>query len=256
MLDVRDVREHLMQLLCRLLLNAHAEVGTSALLAINSILSSFGQVPSQLKQHVQEAVTTLEQQSNSAEQRQLLRTLQRRLSGASVTRYVQRPLPPGTADQCVLHFYTLQQQQSILSKSNNEEILAACTDTRKTTKKTWERVSSGQTRRGEEGGSVAEYAWQMLSQAWDMDKAAQQVVVQALDDDDPLICAAAALLLQRGKDLTPETKQAAGTVIMDILADEERSSRLFERPRSGYYSEERLDDVLFETLRVIVERKN
>jgi hypothetical protein len=160
-----------------------------------------------------------------------------------------RPLV--TPDQRILHLHALQQQQTILDRSSIEEILAACTDTRETTKETWKKVMSSQIWRILEG-SVGEFAWEMLSQAWSMDRAAQQTVIQALDDENPLICAAAALLLQHGKDLMPETRRAAGTAIMRILTDEERSRRSLNPPEL-LFKAWRLDDVLFETLRVLAE---
>jgi hypothetical protein len=266
MLGVKDIlgegdilgmlnQEQLLRILRDILLNVHEGVIAPALLAIYGILIYFGDTPTQLTQQVQRAITMLKHQTISAEQRQLIRVIQRRLSGVQTAHLTSRPLPSGTPDQCILHLHALQQQQPVLNRTNCEEIMTACTDTRETTKETWEKLNPDQPHWGDNGGSVGEFAWQMLSHAWNMDKAAHQTIVQTLDDDNPLICAAAALLLQRGKDLTAETKQRAGMTIMRILADEERSSRVFNPP-SYYYSERRLDDVLFETLRVLAEGSN
>jgi len=77
-------------------------------------------------------------------------------------------------------------------------------------------------------------------------------VVQALDDKNALVCAAAARLLQSGKKLTVSERKRAAEKIMVILRDEELSRRPLDVPGDSY-TVWRLDDVLFEALRVLVE---
>ena len=238
------------------LLKTEAEAVLPGLFATNSLLIHLDQVPLQITQQVLQTITTLVNHDPSAEQKQLIHLIRQHLSGVQTAHPMLRPLPSSTPDQRTLHLYALQQHQSILNMSSCEEMLAACTDTRKTTKETWVRLIQDhrqwEKEGGKEGGSVGEFAWQMLSQAWSMDKTAQQTVTRALDDDNPLICVAAALLLQHGKDLEMETKQAAGSAIMRILANEEQSPHPIDPPVLGPRLW-RLDDMLFETLSVLAE---
>jgi hypothetical protein len=72
-----------------------------------------------------------------------------------------------------------------------------------------------------------------------------------MTDSDAVVCAAAALLLQNCKKIHQNMREEAGQRIMKILADDELSRRPLDPPE--YRKVWRLDDVLFETLKVLAE---
>jgi hypothetical protein len=77
------------------------------------------------------------------------------------------------------------------------------------------------------------------------------LAIQFLGEDDAGICAAAALLLKNNSKSIPEhLRKEAAEKVMGILQDDELSRRPLDTP---YYSISRLDDVLFETLKVLGE---
>jgi len=117
------------------------------------------------------------------------------------------------------------------------------------TRATWQKLMSEKGPWSTEG-TVGEVAWGLLSQPWSMNEEAEIVVVHALDDKDALVCAAAARLLQQAKKLEAGERRRAMEKIMAILRDDELSRRPLDTPGGGV---ERLDDLLFETLRVLVE---
>ena len=73
-------------------------------------------------------------------------------------------------------------------KSRVEEVLLACTDTRRVDKATREQVGHGY--------SVYRVAWDLLDQSFSLSNEAVLLVIQFLGDGDARICAAAALLLK------------------------------------------------------------
>ena len=97
---------------------------------------------------------------------------------------------------------------------------------------------------------MGEVAWSLLSQPWSMDEEAEISVVHALDDKNALVCAAAATLLQQVKVLEAGERRRAAEKIMAILRDDKLSRRPLDTPDGRI---QRLDDLLFETLRVLVE---
>lgn len=261
LLDLRVLRvlldqAQIIQLLCDSIENAATELISPPLFALYAVLTGFKQVPSSIVEQVQQTVTSLEGRGAalSADQRHLLNVIRRRFMGAPVVRAPSGIVPPGLPDQRITQLDKLRQLQSVLSRSHAEELLNACTDTRKPSKEIWKRLNPDEPSYRTEAGSIGEYAWRLLSQAWNMDRAAQQFVVHTLDNDNALTCAAAALLLHGCKDLAQETKQAASAAITQILVDEELSRRPLSPPEYGFSTVWRLDDVLFETLHLLAER--
>jgi hypothetical protein len=141
------------------------------------------------------------------------------------------------------------QQQALLSKQDAEELLSACTDTRKVIGETWQKLMSKKAPWSTEG-TVGEVAWGLLSQPWSMDEEAEIFVVHALDDKDALVCAAAARLLQQAKKLESGERRRAMEKITTILRDDKLSRRPLDTPGGGI---QRLDDLLFQTLRLLAE---
>jgi len=129
--------------------------------------------------------------------------------------------------------------------------LAACTDERETTKTTWQKLTKEE--EVYNAGTVGTFAWEQLAQTWQMDTNARKAVVEALDHNNAIICAATALLLRNGRPFSREERKVAAQKIMVLLKDDELSRRPLDPPDQSN-KVWRLDDVLFETLRAIVEQ--
>jgi hypothetical protein len=138
--------------------------------------------------------------------------------------------------------YGIHQRQ--LTKSQTEEVLLACTDTRElgeaTDRPPWLYATS-----------VYEVAWNLLDQQFRLSNEVVLLVIRFLGDGDARICAAAALLLKNNSKCIPEQlRKEAAQKVLNILQDDELSRRPLDRP---YYRISWLDDVLFETLKVLGE---
>lgn len=272
-LDLRNLRESLneaqiIQLLCDSMEHAATELISPSLFALYAVFIDFYEFPSLTVEQVQQTITSLETRGAalSVEQRHLLNEIRRHfryieqrhlLNEIRCPPVVRAPsgiVPPDSPDQRIAQLDKLRQLQPILSRSQAEELLNACTDTGSPSKEIWERLNPDESPYRIGVGKIREYAWKLLLQAWNMDRAAQQFVVQMLDDNNAVICAAAALLLQGCKDLALNTKQAASAAITRILADVELSRCRLEPPEDVMSKIWRLDDVLFETLHLLAER--
>ena len=222
----------------------------SVLFCLYSVVATNDTVASQYNHQIQDSLRSFVG-SLPAQQ-----ALEQRLLAKAVLRVLERtttashtpPSFPAQADERATKINELQQQAS-LSKQDAVELLSACTDTRKVTRATWQKLMSEKGPWSTEG-TVGEVAWGLLSQPWSMNEEAEIVVVHALDDKDALVCAAAARLLQQAKKLEAGERRRAMEKIMAILRDDELSRRPLDTPGGGV---ERLDDLLFETLRVLVE---
>ncbi len=185
------------------------------------------------------------------EQRLLIHTLRQRLGTATPPSPGSTPATPtGTADERARRLGQIKErgQRNQVQRAEAEELLAACYDGREVSENVWKTVT------GEDffwQNTVAEVAWRLLEEQWKMAREAWQAVVTRLDDEDALMCGAAALLLRQGRDIPQEEREQAITRIQTILDDEMRSRRPLDPPGE---SGRRLDDVLFETLRALVER--
>jgi hypothetical protein len=77
-------------------------------------------------------------------------------------------------------------------------------------------------------------------------------VVHTLENENAIVCAAAAWLLRRSKnDIPSSTREAAVQILIRTLKNEKLSHRLSDVPNAMKI--ERLDDVLFDTLRALAE---
>ncbi len=119
--------------------------------------------------------------------------------------------PEKRAENVYSYLPSVQSVQSprLLTKEEAEEILAACTDTRRLSKDVREKVGNAY--------SVQQVAWNMSEQQFSMEVAAQQAVVNAIDDDLAIVCAAAARLLQHSKELSPVIREEAMKKIDGVI---------------------------------------
>jgi hypothetical protein len=138
--------------------------------------------------------------------------------------------------------YALRQQRQ-LTKSQAEEVLLACTDTRQVNEATREQVGNAYW--------VNQVAWNLLDQPFGLSDEAVLLAIRFLGNADARICAAAALLLKNNsKRISEHLCEEAEQKVLGILQDDELSRRPLDTP---YYRISRLDDVLFETLKVLGE---
>jgi len=129
-------------------------------------------------------------------------------------------------------------------------ILAGCTDEREVSEDVWVETNPDLTW-WEPTGPVRKLAWELVGKQFSMEENALMMLVEELEDDEAIVCAAAALLLKaNSKGLSQDVRKEAGQKIMKILGDDVLSRRPLDTPD---YDVGRLDDVLFETLRVVAE---
>ncbi len=104
-------------------------------------------------------------------------------------------------------------------------------------------------------GTVHQLAYGLLTQPFSLETAELSSIVSALDATNALRCAGAALLLCYNKSLSqdPALCSDAARKIVQILRDVPLSCRLLDPPDNS--RNWRLDDILFETLRVIGREK-
>jgi hypothetical protein len=105
-------------------------------------------------------------------------------------------------------------------------------------------------RMGEYGAlTVQGIAWSVLVQPFSLDSDASAAIINALDSDNPTICATAALLLQNCKTLASGTRETSARKIVALLDDETLAWQPLDVPPTLPIT--RLDDLLFETLKVL-----
>ena len=103
---------------------------------------------------------------------------------------------------------------------------------------------------GEYGAlTVQGVAWSVLVQPFNLDSDASAALIGALDSDNPTICAVAAMLLQNCKTLASSTRDESAHKIIALLNDETLAWRPLDVPPTLPIT--RLDDLLFETLKVL-----
>jgi hypothetical protein len=150
--------------------------------------------------------------------------------------------PQATPDEQAISLYAFKQQRE-LTEAQVEELLQACADVRTLSDEKKKEVGNA--------GTVHAVAWNLLDQQFSLSAGAAPILARYVEDKQTLVCAAAARLLKSSSRRIPKPvcKEAAQKV-MEILQDDELSHRLLDTPDSRVW---RLDDVLFETLRALVE---
>lgn len=242
--------------LCNILEHSgNSSISSMILLAIYSILT-YDTILEPTRQRLRHSLELFSNQAQeeqtSIEHRQLIKVITRQIDLSLVQQNsVITASPQGTLEEIKAMFQAIK-QKSELNKKDVEDILMACNDSRRISEEIWRKLTGVE--KVHDGGTVEQFAWRLLSRSWKLDEEAQETVKQALDHDDAIVCAAAALFLQRARLLPDDTKKAAGEKILRILNDYELSHRPLDPP--DYSRIWRLDDVLFETLQLIVEHSH
>lgn len=220
-----------------------------AVLALYSIVSAI-HVPGPLQQQIEQSLRQIMGQA-PLEQRLLINALRQRLgTAASPSPGSTLAASVGTADERAHRLNQLNErgQRNQLQRVEEEELLAACYDSREVSEHAW-KTSIGESFFWRD--TVAQLAWPLLAEQWNMMREAWQDVVTRLDDEDALMCGAAALLLRKGRNIPLDEREQAIKRIQAILNDEMRSHRPLGTPDGRW---PRLDDVLFDTLQALTER--
>ncbi len=244
-------RDKIVSVLCRILKQQTGILSSTVLFALYSVINSYNQIPQATVQQVCNDIQAFQGQGRPLpiEQSQLIEVILRRIGKSSTTSGQPKQIVfSGTPDDRATRLNALKQKDR-LRKSDVEEILAACNDTRTLSQEKWNELI--QAREDYSAGTVSQFAWRLLSQPFNIEAEGLYSVAQALDDGDAVACAAAALLLQHCKKIPQNVREDAAERILRILADEELSRRPLDPPE--YSKIWRLDDVLFETLRGLAE---
>jgi hypothetical protein len=243
--DLRDLlnQDQIIYILCSILLQQTDTPSSMVLFAMYSVITSYQTVPGEIEQQVQRTIHSFEQQARqehtfTAEHRQLIAIIKRVLNPPVLSADAQ--YVHSSPDARALALYALKQQRSFAA-SQIEELLNACTDNRQISED--KRAAAG------DAYSVQQVAWGLLEQQFLLEDAASSLLLRYLDDNEAIVCAAAARLLQGCKGLPSQVKEAAAQQIKQLLLHETRSCRPLDTPD---YRVWRLDDVLFETLPVLV----
>ncbi len=247
--DLRDLRDlsDMISTLCNIL--RQETVRQQALFTLYSVVSAVD-VPGSLEQQIEQSLRQIIGQAPLP--------LEQRLLIIALLQHIRLVLafpmmPTGTTDTADERIHRLNHlkehsQRKQLERSEEEELLSACYDWREVSESAWKTVT------GQDffwNNTVAQVAWRLLAGQWNMTREAWQDVVTRLDNEDGLMCGAAAMLLQKGGDIPAEEREQAIKRIQAILNDEMLSRRPLDPPDGDWL---RLDDVLFDTLRVLAER--
>src|SRR6266571_4179239 len=264
LLDLRDLRDlrylryllnkdYITGILCNMVKQPANTSTSAALLALYSVLSDYDRVLSQIAQQVQSDLQLFTRQRAPLEQQQLVEVILRRIGVSSATTHPPaRRSTEGTSDEWARRLHAVGQRKgaSRLTKQEVGMILAGCTDEREVSEDVWVETNPDLTW-WEPTGPVRKLAWELIGKQFSMEENALMMLVEELEDDEAIVCAAAALLLKaNSKGLSQDVRKEAGQKIMKILGDDVLSRRPLDTPD---YDVGRLDDVLFETLRVVVE---
>jgi hypothetical protein len=256
MRDIRDIRDvlnkdQIIGVLNNMLKQQASASPSTALFALYSVLRAYDTIPPAIAQQVHNSIQVHQQQRQlpSAEERQLTEVILRQIGIAPTTSrsLIRPPAIHSLPDERATQLDALKQQDQ-LSKGDVEEILAACKDTREISKEKWKELS-----KFDSAGTVGQFAWGLLSQPFSIEAKALPTVAQALNDSDAVVCATAALLLQSCKKIPQDMREDAAKRIINILSDNELSRRPLDPPGEERGIIWRLDDVLFETLKVLAD---
>ncbi len=242
-------RDTVVQTLCGLLQRPVNVYTPTVLLSLYIVLTTYDSIPALLKQNVKDSFQIFEGQTQqlTTEHRLLLTAICYRIKDS--TDYLEAPDIRASA------LYALKKQQQ-LTGPQVERILESCSDTRRLARvfasgnSTASRRSSSARRYRPSPQTVHEIVWEVLNQQFSLEPDAFTVVLNALDDDNAMICAAAALLLQRSRTNPLHVRKEAAQKITKILQDDILSRRQLDIPDGLAW---RLDDILFDTLKVLAE---
>lgn len=233
--------ERIFNILCEMLEQDLNIFASEILLCLYSILTFFDPIPLHFKQQLHDTLHKFERrvQSNTTEAHILLASIDQSITSSNETSITTTiSMAQEIPDKQATALLALM-DLNYLTKEEVEMLLKSCVDTREVTEE----------RNLVYGPYVRSVAWRLVERQYELDDDALLAVINALDSSNPLICAAAALFLQRIKTSSSYLLKKAINKIRTLLSDEMLSSRPLEPPDYKYW---RLDDILFEALKVLV----
>ena len=239
-------QDHVVEILCGDLEQMEDPLLLSLLFSIYCVLAAYDTIPSSIKQLIKESFRKFGQQAKSP-------TLECRLLITAILQQVDEPTSPETIpilssmqeppDTRATILYALSDEvKRQITKLEIEAILAGCVNERPLSQEAERQYKSRH-------NTVRDVAWSLLNQQFNLDLDAQQAMLKALDHDDARICAAGALMLQRRQAFSRNVQIEAVHKIMDVMASEKLKPRTLETK----YGTERLDEILFSTLKVLAD---
>ncbi len=253
-LDLHDLRAQLdqdrnviVEALCKLLKHTEGILRSEALLCLYSIAAAASPLTFFRRDQIQRGIQSLESQSHSL-------TIEHRLLRSAIQKLLETALSSGLpsssltyeADTRGIDLYALRLEKR-LGQQQVEDLLVACTDTRQLSEDARLKVHAY-------AFTVQRVAWKVVTQPFVLELKANALdhVVHTLENENAIVCAAAAWLLRRSKnDIPSSTREAAVQSLVRTLKNEKLSHRLLDVPNAMKI--ERLDDVLFDTLRALAE---
>ncbi len=235
-------RERMINAMCNMLEQAVNVCTSEILLCLYSILTMFNPIPSYIIQQIQVSMHLVEQheQSITTEDRMLMIAIQQFINSPVTTKItptlsttIENP------DKQAAALMTLRELPR-LTTAQVEVLLFSSADTREVTEDS----------NLEFGPTVRSVAWRLIEQQYELDDEAYVSAINALSNTNPHICAAAALLLRRVKAPPGHLLKETINKIITLLSDEMLSSRPLDPPDYKYW---RLDDVLYGTLKALIE---
>lgn len=244
-----DHKEIALTLCC--LLTSGTNNPTILLLALYSLIAANGEIRARLLQPVEQALQQFEsgfpqRPLPAKEQAYLLKAIRRLLSPEASTPHTSRFAGATTPEARAEHLVTLKQRTQ-LSKTDIEELLDACGDTREISTELWHKfmqVSSG-------NRQIGHLAWSQLSELLKLSNEAWMALRDSLERPEPLVCGAAVQVFQASNDVPALVRKRAGQTILDMLHGKEPSYRALDTPNDQSLY---LDDELFQTLQTLAEQ--
>ncbi len=226
-------------------LKQRSDVSSLVLLALYCLFTSATQsVQEQERPKIQESLRKFERkrQAEQVEHRLLLAVLHKLVD---TPRPVHQTGPMQSADDVAADLNALSKHHK-LSDQEVEVLLDACANTQPLPRDAQKKFAVE---------TVHQLAYSLLTQPFTLEAAGLSRIISALDGTNALRCAGAALLLCYNKSLSqyPELCNDALRKIAQILHDVPLSCYLLDPPDNA--RNWRLDDVLFEALRVIGREK-
>jgi hypothetical protein len=190
---------------------------------------------------VKECILTFTQRATplSTEQSLLIDNIRQLIEPPVEQQPTRSSMPPDTLAE---RLYTLRRERQLTGEQVGE-VLAACIDLRKISEEKQKALQKSTSTRCSD---VQDVSWNLFNQPLNFTDDALFLLIEHLSDPDVMVCAMAARLLRNAKTLAPEMREKVMQKITIVLAD------VIATSHSTPYGE-RIDDVLFETLKGLAE---
>jgi hypothetical protein len=219
----------------------NGEFSSSDLLLFYLLLAFSEEVRVSMQPLVKECILTFTQQSTplSTEQSLLIDNIQQLIEPPVKQQGAHSSMLPDTLAE---RLYTLRRERQ-LTGGQVGEIIAACIDLRKISEKKQKALLESTSTYCR---NVQDVSWSLFNQPLNFTDEALFLLIERLSDPDVMVCAMAVRLLRSAKTLVPEMREKVMQKITIVLAD------VIATSHSTPYSE-RIDDILFETLKGLAE---